>query len=78
MFTVVETHLFQKQWPPADLSNTARMGHHIAGTGKLGDVCRELASLFLVPVKRPLLLEHGSFNNRKHEPTILPGRITVQ
>ena len=34
--------------------------------------------VFLAPVKRPLLLEQGSFNNREHELTILPGRITVQ
>ena len=64
--------------PPADLSNAARTGHDASGAGKLGDICGELTSLVLAPVKRPLFLEQEGFNNCEHGLTIRLRSIIVQ
>jgi hypothetical protein len=51
---------------PTDLSDTAGFRHHVTSVGTLGNVGRELTSLFLGPVQRPLLLEQESLDNREH------------
>ena len=60
------TGLARTSTTPAYLSDSTGLGHHISSVGTLGNVGRELTSLLLGPVDRPLPLEQESLDNREH------------